>query len=291
MIGIRRDLKRQKKAHSSSLNKLPKQSSNELRYKNMSEQTVIQGDCLEVMKTFADKSFDLVLTSPPYDNLRDYEEYSFDFEGAAREIQRVLKDGGVCVWVVGDASVNGSETGTSFRQALFFKEIGMNLHDTMIWNKGCFSAVGALQTRYAPVFEYMFVFSKKAPKTFNPIKDKKNKWAGDTRKHVMNRQRDGTTKPSSGYTLAQYGQRYNIWDISPHRQRGVGNHPAPFPTSLARDHIMSWSNEGDSILDPFMGSGTTLVAAKYLNRNATGIEISEKYCEIARKRLSQEQLF
>ena len=96
----------------------------------------IHGDCLEIMPTLADKSVDLTVTSPPYDNLRTYNGNSqFDFEGIAKELFRVTKDGGVVVWVVGDANINGSETGTSFRQALYFKEIGFNLHDTMIYQK------------------------------------------------------------------------------------------------------------------------------------------------------------
>lgn len=139
------------------------------------------GDCLEVMKTLPRNSIDLTVTSPPYDNLRTYNGYSFDFEGIAIELYRVTKDGGVVIWVVGDATINGSETGTSFRQALHFKDIGFNLHDTMIWNKGTFTAVGALTSRYAPVFEYMFVLSKGQLKTFNPIKDRKNKHFGRTK--------------------------------------------------------------------------------------------------------------
>ena len=136
------------------------------------------GDCLEVMKTFPSGIIDLTVTSPPYDNLRIYNNYSFNFEEIAKQLLRVTKDGGVVVWIVGDATINGSETGTSFRQALHFKDIGFNLHDTMIWNKGTFTAVGALSTRYAPVFEYMFVLSKGQPKTFNPIKDRQNKTFG-----------------------------------------------------------------------------------------------------------------
>lgn len=142
---------------------------------------IICGDCLEKMKEIPDKSMDMVLTSPPYDNLRDYEGYTFNFEGIAKEIYRVLKDSGVCVWIVGDATVKGSETGTSFKQALYFKEIGFNLHDTMIWEKQTFTATGALKTRYAQVFEYMFIFTKGKIKTFNPIKDRPTK--GIRKKH------------------------------------------------------------------------------------------------------------
>jgi DNA modification methylase len=241
------------------------------------------GDCLKVMKQILDKSVDLTVTSPPYDNLRTYNGYSFDFEGIAKELYRVTKDGGVVVWVVGDATVNGSETGTSFKQALYFKEIGFSLHDTMIWNKGCFSAVGALKSRYAPVFEYMFVLSKGQPKTFNPIKDRKTKHGGKKINGTV-RNKDGSMKPFSKEVIVnEFGQRYNIWDLSPHRQ--TGGHPAPFPEQLVNDHIISWSNEEDTVLDCFLGSGTTGKVAKQLNRQFIGIEISPEYLEIATKRI------
>ena len=245
---------------------------------------LIHGDCLEVMKTLPDSHVDLTVTSPPYDNLRTYNGFTFDFENIAKELYRITKDGGVIVWVVGDATINGSESGTSFKQALYFKDIGFNLHDTMIWNKGCFSAVGALQTRYAPVFEYMFILSKEKPKTFNPIKDRKTKYGGKRATGTI-RNKDGSMKPfSKEIIINEFGQRYNIWDISPHRQ--IGGHPAPFPEQLANDHIISWSNEGDTILDCFMGSGTTGKIAKQLNRNFIGIEISQEYLDIATARIN-----
>jgi site-specific DNA-methyltransferase (adenine-specific) len=249
---------------------------------------LIHGDCLEVMKSLPSKSIDLTVTSPPYDNLRTYNGYSFDFDGIAKELYRVTKDGGVVVWIVGDATINGSETGTSFKQALYFKEIGFNLHDTMIWNKGTFTAVGALTSRYAPVFEYMFVLSKKQPKTFNPIKDRKNKTFGRSKTGTF-RQEDGTTKPLSsvGKPIAKYGQRFNIWDVSAEKSNSNRLHPAMFPESLAHDHIVSWSNESDTVLDCFLGSGTTGKVAKQLNRKFVGIEISPEYLEIARKRINE----
>ena len=248
---------------------------------------IICGDCLQVMKGIPDKSVDMVLTSPPYDNLRDYKGYTFNFEGIAKEIYRVLKEGGVCVWIVGDATIKGSETGTSFKQALYFKDIGFNLHDTMIWNKGCFSAVGALRNRYAPVYEYMFIISKGYPKSFNPIKDRKTIHGGKKVNGTV-RNKDGSMKPfSKEVTVNEYGQRFNIWEQSPQRQ--TGGHPAPFPEKLAEDHILSWSNEGDIILDPMAGSGTTLKMAKKNNRNYIGIEIAPEYIDIINKRLSTNQ--
>jgi DNA modification methylase len=227
---------------------------------------------------------DLVVTSPPYDNLRDYKGYSFEFEKIAQELYRVVKDGGVIVWVVSDGTVNGSETGTSFKQALYFKEIGFNIHDTMIWQKAGFNSVGDLQTRYAPVFEYMFVFSKGKPKTFIPIKDRKNINFGVVM-HGTKRHTNGEMKPisSEGKQIEQYGIRYNIWQIN--AQFNKYNHPAVFPEQLAYDHIISWSNENDIVYDPFTGSGTTCKMAHYSRRNYIGSEISKEYCDIAEQRL------
>lgn len=255
--------------------------------RNQAEKSMlICGDCVEVLQTFNDECIDLTVTSPPYDNLRDYDGYSFDFENIAKQIYRVTKQGGVLVWIVSDATIKGSETGTSFRQALYFKECGFNLHDTMIWDKGGFTATGSLKVRYASVFDYMFVFSKGKPKTFNPIKDRPNKHAGEKKSGTI-RQKDGTTKPvsSAGEIYEKYGQRYNIWKISPVGKNRT-DHPAVFPLQLAKDHIISWSNENDIVLDPFVGSGTTAIACIETNRKYIGIEISEKYYDLAKKRIS-----
>lgn len=245
------------------------------------------GDCAEVMKSLPDGCIDLTVTSPPYDNLRTYKGYTFDFEAIAGQLYRVTKPGGVVVWVVGDATIDGSETGTSFKQALYFKELGFNLHDTMIWNKGGFSATGSLAVRYAPVFEYMFIFSKGSPKTFNPIKDRININFGNTIYGTV-RNPDGTIKPISGTgskKITRFGQRFNIWDLDPVRHNTEEDHPAPFPEQLAKDHILSWSNPGDTVLDPLMGSGTTGKMALLYQRNFIGIEISKEYFEIAQKRI------
>ena len=250
------------------------------------------GDCLERMKEIPDGSVDLTVTSPPYDNLRTYNN-TLDWgehvwKPVLRELFRVTKQGGVVVWIVNDATIKGSETGTSFRQALYAKEIGFNLHDTMIWNKGNFTAVGALKTSYCPVFEYMFIFSKKKPKTFNPIKDRKNKRFGD-KYHQTVRQADGTTKDGHGKgkkRIAEYGQRHNIWLNYPEQSNTKRCHPAQYPENLVKDHIMTWSNEGDTVLDCFMGSGTTGVACKNLNRNFIGIEKDETYFKIAQDRIA-----
>jgi site-specific DNA-methyltransferase (adenine-specific) len=243
------------------------------------------------MKEISDESIDLVVTSPPYDNLRDYNGYVFDFENVAMQLYRILKQGGVIVWIVNDATIDGTKTGTSFRQALYFKEIGFNIHDVMIWEKNGFTATGSLQIRYAPVFEYMFIFSKGKPKTFNPIKDRRNISFGNKKSGTI-RQKDGSMKHMSNigkpYTL--YGQRYNIWKINSVgcTQEGTG-HPAQFPFELARDHIISWSDEGDVVLDCFLGSGTTADAAIQTKRHYIGFEISEEYFEISKQRIADSK--
>ena len=247
------------------------------------------GDCLELMKNIPDGSVDLTVTSPPYDNLRTYNgninQWNFDkFKEIAKELFRVTADGGVVVWIVGDETIKGSETGSSFRQALFFKDCGFNLHDTMIWHK-----ISPFQhkNRYISSFEYMFVFSKGKPKTTNIICDRKNKHGGQTI-HGTERMPDGTTRQLSGAKnkrkIKEYGQRYNVWDIPPNKSNKTG-HPATFPEQLANDHIISWSNEGDTVLDCFMGSGTAGKMAVLNNRHFIGIELDEGYFNIAKKRI------
>ena len=252
------------------------------------------GDCLDVIKTISDNSIDLTVTSPPYDNLRTYngniEQWNFDkFKEIAKELYRVTSDGGVVVWIVADATIKGSETGTSFRQALGFKDCGFNLHDTMIWSKPSFTAVGALKTRYAQTFEYMFVFSKGKIKTFNALKDRKTT-SRSKDKHGMIRQKDGSFRPMSnmGKQYGEFGIRYNVWDMPPVMSNTERTgHPAQFPEQLAKDHIISWSNYGDIVLDCFMGSGTTGKMAVLNNRNFIGIELDEGYFNIAKKRIEE----
>ena len=248
--------------------------------------TLYNGDCVDIMKGFEDNSIDCCVTSPPYDNLRNYKGFSFDFENTAKELYRIIKKGGIVVWVVGDATIKGSETGTSFKQALYFKEIGFNLHDTMIFQK--INYIPLTHRRYEQSFEYMFILSKGRPKTFNPfMKDNKS------RGQLYNTRRP---RPYDNHSI-----RHNRDEIRIHKDKsirpnifsyliGCGNsrtdHPATFPNKLAEDHILSWSNENDIILDPFCGSGTTALMAEKLNRKWIGIEISKEYCEIIKKRLS-----
>jgi site-specific DNA-methyltransferase (adenine-specific) len=251
--------------------------------------------CEECSKAMADvlldDSIDLTVTSPPYDDLREYQGYVFDFEAIARQLWRVTKQGGVVVWVVADATVNGSETLNSFRQALFFQDLGFNVHDTMIYqtNKPPMNN----NNRYQSCFEFMFVFSKGKPKTAN-ILTELSKHPGVINSGGM-RDKDGKKRKRT-YINKTLGNvpKQSIWYLprsSTSDDKLRDRHPATFPEALARDHIISWSNPGDIILDPLCGSGTTLKMAQALGRRAIGIEISEEYCQIAVERLRQPSLF
>lgn len=258
---------------------------------------ITNGDCRILMKTLPDNCIDLTITSPPYDNLRNYNgELNWNFEvfkEVAKELFRITKPGGVVVWIVGDATINGSETGTSFKQALFFMECGFNLHDTMIYQK---DACPFPETnRYYPSFEYMFVFSKGKPKTVNLIADKPNKRYGEK---VTGNERnpDGTLKPRASVknktnrVVKEFGVRTNVWQYSPGYNKSTKDkyaykHPAIFPEQLVKDHILTWSNPGDVVFDPFLGSGTTAKMAVLTDRHYIGFEISKEYFDIACQRL------
>jgi len=243
--------------------------------------TIYNEDCLETMSRMPDGLVDMTVTSPPYDNLREYNGYKWDFEGIAAELYRVTKPGGVLVWIVGDATVKGSETGTSFSQALRLKELGFNIHDTMIWEK-----TGRLPTqdRYYAVFEYMFVLSKGKPSAMNFICDHKNLNGGRVQRKdgVINKGKN--QKADGTFVRSEYSRRPNIWKI--HVGKNTTGHPAIFPEQLANDHILSWSNPGDVVYDPFMGSGTTAKMALLNDRHFIGSEMSAKYCAVAEERLN-----
>jgi len=250
-------------------------------------------DNIEGMRLLDDNCIDLTVTSPPYDNLRTYNGFIWDFEGVANELYRVTKDGGVVVWIVGDRVKNGSETLIPFKQALYFKEIGFNVHDTMIYQKNVMPFPE--QTRYIQCFEYMFIFSKGKPITHNLLKEKTKGYKPS--KTSTQRNVDGTTTQLKYEQGKEYRNRWNVWiyDVGFNKttkDKFAFDHPAMFPEQLAQDHIISWSNEGDLVLDPFMGSGTTAKMAKLNNRNYIGFEISKDYCDIANKRISEhhEQL-
>ena len=250
---------------------------------------LLQGDCVERMKQIPDNSIDMVMTSPPYDNLRTYNgniaQWSFDkFKEIAKELYRILKQGGVVVWVVGDATIKGSETGSSFKQALYFKEIGFNIHDTMIWEKPTIP-YDPKCNRYWQTFEYMFVFSKSKPicnylteKCKNAGKKKTGDY-GQKRPNGSNR----VDRHDDSREIKDTKVKSNIWYFT--NNKTVKGHPAQYPEQLAHDHIVSWSNPNDLILDPFMGSGTTGVACINTGRNFIGIELDENYFNIAKQRI------
>lgn len=245
--------------------------------------TLYCGDNCDVLGTFARESIDLVVTSPPYDDLRTYGGHQWDFYGVAWQLKRVLKPGGVIVWVVNDETKDGGETGTSYRQALHFNRIGLRIHDTMIWRKESFRFPES--NRCHPCFEFMFVFSKGDPRTFNQIKDRRNKWPGKVEKATPEPNANGEyRRPERFRVTEEFGGRVNVWDVV---TQSINGHHATFPEDLARDHILSWSNEGDTVLDPFNGSGTTTKMARECGRKGIGIEINEEYCEIAKKRIEQ----
>ena len=267
---------------------------------------ILLGNSIEILSGFESESIDLTVTSPPYDNLRTYngkikdeviyeEGFSFPFVEMARQLYRVTKKGGVVIWVVNDQVKNGGETGSSFRQALLFKEIGFTLYDTMIYHKN--GAPFPETGRYSQVFEYMFVFSKGQPKTINLLKDKPNRWAGHSNfGDPSKREKEGTLKKVDKFVVAEFGTRYNVWYIN--NGKGFSSkddiafqHPAIFPESLAEDHILSWSKPGDVVLDPMCGSGTTLKMAKINGRNYIGIDINEEYVELSKKRIELGEVY
>lgn len=256
---------------------------------------IVLGDNCEVMRTLPSESIDLVVTSPPYDDLRTYGGHDWDFYGVAWNLKRLLKPGGVIVWIVGDRVIDGSETLSSMAQAMHFKSIGLRLHDTMIYQKEIYLPKN--DDRYEQAFEYSFVISKGKPRAFNAIKQPCLK-AGQMRQSSTQREKDGTVSTLHGDGKAYKDEKplpnvwsYRVGNNHSTKDKSAFEHPATFPEALARDHILSWSNEGDIVLDPFSGSGTTAKMAKHNGRRFIGIEVNPEYVEIAEKRLMQQVLF
>lgn len=257
------------------------------------------GECSSILSQFPECCIDIVITSPPYANIRSYNGYSFPFESIAEQLFRVVKRGGIMVWVVGDSTIKGSETGNSFRQALYFKDIGFRLHDTMIYEK--LNGMPLNHNRYEQKAEYMFVLSKGKPATFNPILEpcvgagKIN--TGGARQETISRSEKNANYGGWGYRkpIKQMKIKSNIWRYYTGRGHSTADasifkqHPAIFPEQLAQDHILSWSKENDIVLDPMCGSGTTLKMALLNNRKAVGIDISESYCELSTIRCLRSQ--
>jgi site-specific DNA-methyltransferase (adenine-specific) len=254
--------------------------------------TIYLGDCREVLPELAEESVHMVVTSPPYGDMRTYEGGSRPEEwlDVIDLLYRPLAPGGVCMWNVADQTVDGSELGTPYRQALRFLEAGFKLHDTMIYLKVGVKCPDA--NRYYNAFEFMFVASRGRPAHFHELRDRRNRGAGRTNGGKQ-RARDGSMRQRSatkrGARVGEYGRRYNYWMI--HHKANRTGHPATMPPAMARDHIRTWSDPGEIVLDPFAGSGTTLAEARAQQRPSIGIEIEEKYCEIAANRLSQGVLW
>ena len=259
-------------------------------------------NCIAGMQQLDDECIDLVVTSPPYDDLRTYNDNTkWDinvFYSVAAQLNRVLKPGGVIMWNVNDATIKGSESGSSFRQALHFMELGLRLHDTMIYEKtGTAFASGVNSVRYTQQFEYCFILSKGKPKTHTLLCDKKNKWAGhQSWGNAQTRKKDGSIHDpgKKSKEIKEWGVRTNIWKIK--NSGGFGQssktsykHPATMPEELARGHIHTWSNEGDLILDPFMGSGTSAQICLEMLRNFIGFEIDDEYYNMCVDRVKPYQ--
>ncbi len=248
--------------------------------------SLIAGDCVDVMREWKDNCIDLTVTSPPYDGIRDYKGYSFNFEEIAQHLFRVTKEGGVVVWVVGD-KINRGRTLTSFRQGIYFQEIGFNVHDVMIYQKK--NTPFMRSNAYTNAYEMMFILSKGRPATFNALKEKTQRFGYEQLTH--NKLSDGVNKKKLG-RLNEEKTRTNIWTYAvglggTTNDRIAFKHPAIFPEGLANDHILSWSNPGDLVLDPMCGSATTGKMALLNNRRFVGIDISREYINIAQERLNR----
>ena len=248
---------------------------------------IICGDCVEVMRSIPENSIDLVVTSPPYDELRNYNGFRFTFEEIAKELHRIIKKTGVVVWVVGDKIENGDRSLTSFRQAVHFQDNGFKVHDVMIYKKK--NTPFMRSNAYTNCYELMLILTKGRPGTFNPIYEPTKRNGYEMLVH--NKLPDGINKKKLG-KLKENKVRTNIWEYAV----GLGGttmdkiafeHPAVFPEGLAEDHILSWTNPGDLVLDPMCGSGTTCKMAKLNDRRFIGIDISGEYCEISRQRLKK----
>lgn len=249
---------------------------------------VYNADCLDYLKTQPDNSIKFTLTSPPYDNIRDYKGYSFPFEEIAKELWRTTETGGVIAWNVADATVNGSETGTSMRQALYFMSLGFRLHDTMIYAKKNPMPASVKSKRYHQAWEYIFIFSKEAPKTFNPITVKAK--YGHVAANMKHRGRDGsisyTKTKRNEFTKVRNIFEYSVGGGHSTKDKVAFQHPALMPEQLAHDMIFTWTDTGDKVFDPFTGAGTTAKMCRILNRKFHGTELSSEYCEIVKERIN-----
>ncbi|NQU22454.1 MAG: site-specific DNA-methyltransferase [Candidatus Nealsonbacteria bacterium] len=252
--------------------------------------TIILCDCVVGMAGMPDACIPFTMASPPYDHIRKYGGQRFDFEATALQLYRITMEGGVVVWIVRDAIVNGGESGTIARQQLYFLDLGFRLHATMVMKT---KRTGLpQQVRYPTQFEYAFVFSKGRPRTINLIRDRRNSTAGQ--RHKIHRERDDGRRETVGYhpfkVVGKYGLRGNVWEYDVGGGKSTTDefafgHPALMHEQMAEDHILSWSRPGDLVFDPMCGSGTTCKMALLNNRRYLGFEIHGPYFQIAQKRM------
>jgi DNA modification methylase len=258
-------------------------------YTQDQQHKIYQCNTLDYMATLEDNSIKFVLTSPPYDNLRLYQGYSFDFERVAQELVRCLEPGGVIIWNVADATIKGSETGSSLRQALYFMDLGLRLHDTMIYHKRNPMPASKSSKRYHQAWEYIYCFSNGTPETFNPIMVKAK--YGHVKANMKHRGTNGEIKytqtPRNEYTKVNNVFSYSIGGGHSTTDREAHGHPALMPEKLAQDQILTWTNPGDTVFDPFTGAGTTGKMAVTNGRAFVGTEISKEYCDLAHLRISR----
>ena len=258
-------------------------------YHRSDEYSIYNANCLDYLQTLPNNSIKFIITSPPYDDLRNYNGYSFEFEKIALELARTLQEGGVIIWNVADATVKGSETGTSMRQALFFIDCGLRLHDTMIYEKQNPMPASKSSKRYHQAWEYIFCFSKGTPETFNPFMIPAK--YGHVEANMKHRGKDGnleyTKTKRNSHTKVRNIFTYTIGGGHSTSDKEAHGHPALMPEKLAEDQILTWTNPGDTVFDPFSGAGTSGKMAVKNRRKYIGTELSKDYCDLAKLRIDK----
>lgn len=254
--------------------------------------SIICGDSEVVLKNIPDNSIDLVVTSPPYDDLRKYNGFSFNLHNIGVELYRVLKDGGVVAMVIQDSTKDFGKSLTSFRTIVdWCDNIGFKLFETVIYHKN--GTEGAWwKHRFRVDHEYMPIFVKGyKPQYFNkePLKIP-SKHGGQVMSGSANRRTDGTTTPIVKREINLMKCRGTVWDymMAGDKNPLKRKHPAVFPDKIPFDFIQCFCPEGGIVLDPFVGCGSTVVMAKKLGRKYIGIDISDEYCELAKERLRKD---
>jgi site-specific DNA-methyltransferase (adenine-specific) len=261
----------------------------EMRIGDVELNKVYQQDCIVGMRKIPDGAIDLVVTSPPYDNLRDYNGYSVDLNETGKNIYRILKDGGVAVMVIQDQTKNFGKSLTSFRTIVdWCDNVGFKLFECVIYRKN--GTEGAWwKNRFRVDHEYMPIFLKgEKPQYFNKDSLKvKSKHGGKIMTGFANRKTNGETGKSITKAINEMKCRGTVWDylMAGDKDPVKRKHPAPFPDKIPFDFINCFCPPNGIVLDPFVGSGSTVVGAKKLNRSFIGFDISEEYCNLTRKRL------